>query len=85
MGYFSLRHSIQTCSEALPVPYVMGTGGWYLGGTTHLYLMPSLSMRGAANPHPKYVYLACLIKQRDNLPNFLLQYSTVHDTKYVLQ
>jgi hypothetical protein len=29
--YFSLLHSVQTGSGALPVSYPMGTGGYFLG------------------------------------------------------
>jgi hypothetical protein len=29
---FSLLHVVQTCSEAHPASYPMGTGGFFLGG-----------------------------------------------------
>jgi hypothetical protein len=31
-GIFSLRHRIQTCSEAHPASFKMGSGGFHAGG-----------------------------------------------------
>jgi hypothetical protein len=62
---FSLRHRVQTGSEAHPASYKMGIMVFSPGVkrmkrevTTHFYLAPRWRMRGAISPLLRYVFMA---------------------------
>jgi hypothetical protein len=86
-GNFSLRHRVQTDSEAHAASYPMGNGGLPMGvkrlGCEDDDSPPSSAggqrIRGSIPPHPQYVFMAwCLVKHRETLPVLYLIYETDH-------
>jgi hypothetical protein len=74
MGFFSLRHRVQTGSGAHSASYPMGTVGPFPRVNrpvhetdhTHLHLVSRLGMSGSVHPLPSYVFMAWrLIKQEE--------------------
>ena len=76
--YLSLPKNVQTGSGAHPASHVMDIGGLSIEKisrgmklTTHLQLVPRLTMRGAIPLHPLYAFMAWTAITSSFLPIFI--------------